>query len=61
LKFSLPVSNAFTLTSTKLPLDEILLLVIKRVLIIERRLDILDTNLKNPNQLENIPILKYVY
>jgi hypothetical protein len=44
-----------------LPLDEILLLVFKRVLQIGRRSNILDTNLKNPNQLENIPILKYVY
>jgi hypothetical protein len=42
-------------------MDEILLLVFKRVLPIERRPNILDTNLKNPNQLENIPILKYVY
>jgi hypothetical protein len=33
LKFSPPVSNAFPLTSTKLPLNEILLLVFKRVLI----------------------------
>jgi hypothetical protein len=33
LKFSPPVSNAFPLTKTKLPLDEILLLVFKRVLI----------------------------
>src|SRR5688572_10786520 len=61
LEFSPPVSNAFPLTYTKLPLDEILLLVFKRVLPIERRSNILDTNLKNPNQLENIPILKYVY
>jgi hypothetical protein len=34
------------LTQTKLPLDEILLLVFKRVLPIERRSNILDTNLK---------------
>jgi hypothetical protein len=61
LKFSPPVSNAFPLTYTKLPLDEILLLVFKRVLPIERRSNIVDTNLKNPNQFENIPILKYVY
>jgi hypothetical protein len=61
LKFSPPVSNAFPLTYTKLPLDEIFLLVFKRVLPIERRSNILDANLKNPNQLENIPILKYVY
>jgi hypothetical protein len=33
LKFSPPVSNAFPLTKTKLPLTEILLLVFKRVLI----------------------------
>jgi hypothetical protein len=32
LKFSPPVSNAFPLTKTKLPLDKILLLVFKRVL-----------------------------
>jgi hypothetical protein len=32
LKFSPPVSNAFHLTYTKLPLDENLLLVFKRVL-----------------------------
>jgi hypothetical protein len=32
LKFSPPVSNAFPLTYTKLPLDENLLLVFKRVL-----------------------------
>jgi hypothetical protein len=44
LKFSPP--NAFPLTCTKLPLDEILLLVFKRVLPIERRSNILDTNLK---------------
>jgi hypothetical protein len=50
LKFSPPVSNAFPLTKTKLPLDEILLLVLKRVLPIER---ILYTNLKNTNQLKN--------
>jgi hypothetical protein len=56
-----PVSNAFPLTYIKLPLDEILLLVFKRVLPIERRSNILDTNLKNPNQFENIPIFKYVY
>jgi hypothetical protein len=40
LKFSLPVSNAFPLTKTKLPLEEILLLVFKRVLQIERRTNI---------------------
>jgi hypothetical protein len=48
LKFSPPVSNAFSLTQTKLPLDENLLLVFKRVLSIERRPNILDTNLKKP-------------
>jgi hypothetical protein len=32
LKFSPPVSNDFPLTKTKLPLNEILLLVFKRVL-----------------------------
>jgi hypothetical protein len=32
LKFSPPVSNAFPLTKTKLPLNKILLLVFKRVL-----------------------------
>jgi hypothetical protein len=32
LKFSRPVSNAFPLTKTKLPLNEILLLAFKRVL-----------------------------
>jgi hypothetical protein len=32
LKFSPPNSNAFPLSKTKLPLDEILLLVFKRVL-----------------------------
>jgi hypothetical protein len=32
LRFSPPVSNAFPLTKTKLPLNEILLLVFKRVL-----------------------------
>jgi hypothetical protein len=32
LKFSPPVSNAFPLTFTKLPLNKILLLVFKRVL-----------------------------
>jgi hypothetical protein len=32
LKFSPPVSNAFTLTQTKLPLNKFLLLVFKRVL-----------------------------
>jgi hypothetical protein len=35
LKFSPPVSNAFPLTQTKFPLNEILLLVFKRVLPIE--------------------------
>jgi hypothetical protein len=48
LKFSPAVSNVFPLTQTKLPLDENLLLVFKRVLRIERRPNILDTNLKNP-------------
>jgi hypothetical protein len=52
LKFSPPISNAFPLTKTKLPLDENLLLVFKRVLPSERRSNILDTNLKNPNQLK---------
>jgi hypothetical protein len=33
LKFSPPVSNAFSLTKTKLPLNKILLLAFKRVLI----------------------------
>jgi hypothetical protein len=33
LKFSPPVSNAFPLTQTKLPLNAILLLAFKRVLI----------------------------
>jgi hypothetical protein len=32
LKFSLPVSNAFPLTKTKLPLNEFSLLAFKRVL-----------------------------
>jgi hypothetical protein len=32
LKFSPPISNAFPLTKQKLPLNEILLLVFKRVL-----------------------------
>jgi hypothetical protein len=32
LKFSPPVSNAFSLTKTKLPFNEILLLVFERVL-----------------------------
>jgi hypothetical protein len=40
LKFSPPVSNAFPLTQTKLPLNKIRLLVLKRVLPIERRLTI---------------------
>jgi hypothetical protein len=56
LKFSPPISNAFPLTYTKLPLDEILLLVFKRVLPIERRSNILDAHLKNANQLKN-PLL----
>jgi hypothetical protein len=47
LKFYPPVSNAFPLTQTKLPLNENLLLVFKRVLPIERKPTILDTNLKN--------------
>jgi hypothetical protein len=34
LKFSPPVSNAFPLTRQKLPLNEILLLVFKRVLML---------------------------
>jgi hypothetical protein len=46
LKFSPSVSNAFPLTCTKLPLDEILLLVLERVLPFERRSNILDTNLE---------------
>jgi hypothetical protein len=39
LKFSPPVSNAFPLTRTKLPMDETLLLVFKRILLIEKGLD----------------------
>jgi hypothetical protein len=42
LKFSPPDSNDFPLTKTKLPLDEILLLVFKRVFLFERRSNILD-------------------
>jgi hypothetical protein len=43
LKFSPPVSNVFPLTTTKLPLNEILLLVFKRVL---------DTNFWNISQIQ---------
>jgi hypothetical protein len=39
LKFSPPISNAFSLTRTKLPLEEILLLVFKKVSPIEKGLD----------------------
>jgi hypothetical protein len=56
-----PYFKCFSFNLNKTPPDEILLLVFKRVLPIERISNVLDTNLKNPNQLENIPILKYVY
>jgi hypothetical protein len=39
LKFSPPISNAFSLTRTRLPLEEILLLVFKKVSPIEKGLD----------------------
>jgi hypothetical protein len=48
LKFSPPISNAFSLTKQKLPLNEILLLVFKRVLQIEIRSNLLDTNFWKP-------------
>jgi hypothetical protein len=48
LKFSPSVSNAFSLTKTKLPLNEILLLVFKRVLPIERRSNIFRYRFENP-------------
>jgi hypothetical protein len=57
----LPYFKCFSFDLNKTPLDEIHLLVFKRVLPIERKSNVLDTNLKNPNQLENISILKYVY
>jgi hypothetical protein len=53
LKFSPPVSNAFPLTKTKLPLNEILLLVFKRVLMYH-----FEILLSPPFEHDRIPIEK---
>jgi hypothetical protein len=52
LKFSPPVSNAFPLTKQTLPLDKILLLVFKRVLMLF---------LKRVYQFEIIPQMRYQF
>ena len=54
LKFSPPVSNAFPLTKQKLPLNEIILLVFKRVLMIQ-----IEILFSPPFELNKIPIEKY--
>jgi hypothetical protein len=54
LKFSPPVSNAFPLTKQKLPLNEIILLVFKRVLMIQ-----IEILFSPPFELNKILIQKY--